>query len=144
VNYTILYNEIVNDPKGLGISFDAEESALNNRNIAASLNAVGASGEIVEVGEVSNIEMQKAVIGAEFVLLNAVQQRAWLAILSLNTIPVKDTNIRNQVLEIWGVGTTTRANLGSLQSRSASRAEALFGEGVVVTSFDVHMARRAV
>ena len=57
-------------------------------------------------------------------------------------MPVKNMNLRNQIKEIWGAATTTRDNLTALQIRSASRSEVLFGEGVKVTPFDVHIARR--
>lgn len=137
-----LKTEINTDPKTLGISFDPQESEANNRFIAGRLNEIGASSETIEVTEVSTLDMQSAVIGSEFASLNATQQRAWLAIVGLDSIPIKNTNLRGQVLAVWAGGTTTRNNLGTLQTKSATRSEVLFGENVSVSTHDVHLARR--
>jgi hypothetical protein len=142
VSLSILNTEIITDPKTLGISYDTEENQNNNISIANVLNTIGMSGENIEVNEISTVDMQSAVVGTEFMSLSNVKQRAWLAIVGLPSVPVKNSNLRSQVSEIWGALTITRSNLVLLQSRSASRSEVLFGEGVKVTSFDVHMARR--
>lgn len=137
----ILKTEIDTDPKTLGISFDPQENEANNRAIADKLNEVGASGESVDVSVRQPYELQAVVVGSEFEGLSAAKQRGWLAIVGLSEIPMKNVGLRAQVTSIWSAG-ATRTALGNLQTKSATRAEVLFGEKVSVTSHDVHLARR--
>ncbi len=124
-----LRDEIDNDPKALGYS------GLTNFQIANLLNAVGLSGETVDVAVVSSAALQAEVIGSEYLTLNAGQRDLWAALLmGTDSIEVRDTEIRGQVLLIWDAATTTRANLATLQTRSASRAEALWGDGTFITT----------
>lgn len=135
INLGQLKTELATDPKGLGYS------SLSDREAANKLNEVGASSEMVDVVQVSALEMQSTVVGSEFASLSATAQRAWLAIVGLGRVPVKNINLRGQILSIWGASTTTRTNLATLQTKSATRAEVLFGEGVSITQSDVQKAR---
>ncbi len=135
MDLNILKTELTTDPKTLGYS------GLNDREAANKLNEVGASGETVDVVQVEALHLQSAVVGSEFASLSATAQRAWLAIVGLERVPVKNTNLRGQILSIWTGVTTTRANLAALQTKSATRAEVLFGEGVSITQSDVQKAR---
>ncbi len=135
VDLAALATEISVDPQVLGFA------GKNDGQIAALLNAIGGSGETLEPENITNIIAQKAVDGAEFLALTTAQQNLWLAILTIGTIPVKDAVIRAQVTSVWAAG-TTRTNLVALQTRSASRSEILFGEGVSVTTGNVAIALR--
>lgn len=133
-----LRDEIDNDPQSLGYS------GKTNFQIAQILNTVGLSGETVDVPFVTTGEIQGAVVGSEYLLLTAPQRDLWDAVLSAaNTsrgVPIDNTNIRGQILDTWDPGTATRSNLAALQTRSASRAEVLFGAGTIITDNDVEEA----
>ncbi len=135
LDLSILKTELTTDPETLGYA------SFSDRGAANKLNEAGASSETIEVEEVSAVDIQGAVVGSEFSALSATAQRAWLAIVGLESVPVKNTNLREQILDIWGAGTTTRTNLAALQTKSATRAEVLFGEGVSVSQSDVQKAR---
>ena len=136
VNAAILKSEIATDPKGLGYS------GKDDGQIARLLTRAGLSGETVEVSVINAATAQSAVVAAEFVTLTPVQENLWRAILTLQQIPINNLNIRAQIAQVWLTGTVTRANLAALQRRSASRAEALFGEGAGVGHEDVAVALR--
>lgn len=136
LNISALKTEITDDPKLLGLA------SLGDKDVSIKLNEIGASSEMVDTLNVSNGLLQNAVIGSEFILLDANRQRLWLSILSSDSIEVKNSNIRGQILSVWGAGTTTRDNLSALQTRSGSRAEVLFGNGVRITQSEVQRARK--
>ena len=131
-----LLTEIQTDPMTLGLA------GMDDGGISRLLNAIGGSSETIEVTSLDAATVQRAVIGSEFINLSTAQQNLWLAILSVGTIAVKDPNIRAQVVAVWGAPTVTRTNLIALQSRSASRSEVLWGEGVSVSVSDVAIALR--
>lgn len=136
VNVTSLSFYITTNPKSLALA------GLDDGRIAAVLNTIGITSETVEVSVVSNADIQSAVVGSEYVALTATGQRAWGLIVGIDSIPVKDQNIRNQVLAIWGPGTTTRSNLGALQTKVAAPSEVEFGENTFVTQRQVAIALR--
>ncbi len=139
IDLTLLKNELANDPKSLGYS------AFDDFEAADKLNEIGASAETIEPEFVPAYKAQQEVVASEYLALVTGEQNLWNAILtskSENGIPIKNATIRGQVATIWGAGTTTRTNLVGLQTRSASRAEVLFGENVIVSMIQVHKARR--
>jgi len=138
IDLTVLKTELDTDPQTLGYS------SLNDREAANKLNEAGSSGETIDVTCASTIDLQAAVVGSEFDLLSAGKQRAWLAIVGLSEVPVKSTTLRGQILEIFADGTTTRSNLGALQSKSATRGEKVFEEDTSISYNDVKEARRLV
>ena len=125
------------DPAGLGYApLVAAHDAIG---LAGLLNDTTKGGTIIRA-TVTAADLQGCVVPAEYAALSAVQQNAWSAILVAaagNGVPVSNANIRAQVTAIWGAATTTRANCAALQSRPGSRAEALWGDGTVVTDLDV-------
>ena len=124
-----LRDEMDNDPKALGYS------GQTNFQIANLLNAIGLSSETVDVAVVSSAALQAEVVGSEYLTLNVGQRDLWAALLmGTDSVAVRDPEIRGQVLLVWDAGTTTRANLAALQTRSASRAEALWGDGTFITT----------
>jgi hypothetical protein len=83
----------------------------------------------------------KSVVHTEWDALTEPLQNAWRSLLQLELIPIGNANIRNLISHIWGAGTTTRSNIVALQSKTATRGEVLWGEGVNVTQSDVQRAR---
>lgn len=134
-----LRTEIDTDPQALGYA------GKSNFQIAGILNTVGLSGETIDVAFVSADVIQGAVVADEYLLLLSPQRDLWAAVLSAgNTnlgVPVKNANIRGQIISIWGPGTETRSNLAALQTRPGSRAEVLFGDGASVTDNQVEEAK---
>jgi hypothetical protein len=137
IDYTVLNTELTNDPKNRG--YAVPMAAGDTGEVARLLNEQLPT-ESVERASITPQEAQAAVDVADFKALTAGAQRAWLAIVGLPEVPVKNPQIRAQVAAIWGPGTATRANLVALQTRDASRAEVLFGEGISVTHLDVARA----
>lgn len=116
-------------------------------DIAKILNdAAGAEAGSIDVEYVLPEQLQQAVVASEYEALGVddVERRLWDSLLSLPRVPVKHANIRGQVLAIWDAGTTTRSNLAALQTRTGSRAEVLWGDGVVISPDQVLAARSAV
>lgn len=132
-DYTALSTEITTDPEGLGYS------GKTYPEIADLLNTVGLSSEQIGAGAVDGQELSKAVVISEYLSLTDAARAGWTAILTAGNgqIDAGDSNVVAQIAAIWGVGTTTRANLLALATRSASRAEVLFGSGVIISKFDV-------
>ena len=135
VNLSTLKTELLTDPVSLGYN-----ALSNHGTLAALLNNVSALSATLSVTSVNPEIAQAAVVGSEYAGLTAVQRDAWGAIVGLPFIPVSSTNIRQQITSIWSAGTTTRANLVELQTRRCTRAEQLFGEGVIIHHLDVAAA----
>jgi hypothetical protein len=94
--------------------------------IARLLNET-AAGVSIDVPTVSREEVIKAVVPSEYLDAGVTdaQRLAWQMLVTLEEIPVRDSNVRAFVAAIWAGGTTTRANLQALQSREAFRSEKL-------------------
>ena len=128
MNLNVLKTELQAGHPGTG-AYDADSAIA-----AAQLNAVNHTKNRTFV---SPAEMQASVVGADFVALSAVAQRAWLAILSDDVDPT-NANTITQVEAIWPAG-ATRTNLIALQTEPGSRAEELgFGR---VSAGDIERAR---
>ncbi len=127
----------------LKAELDTTYSAQGDQNgtILVQINDPDGPNSIASF-DVERVPAEKAVsavVPADFVALSAVQQRAWLMITGLDSIPVEDPGIRSLVQALWS-GTTTLTNLQALQTRRGSHAEALFGQSVTID--DVRAARR--
>ena len=128
-NLLTLKSEINTDPEALGYS------AVDTKGKALILNDASL-GENLDPATISATDLQAAVVATEYGSLSAIQRELWMALLQSTTaggVQATNTNIRSQITTIWGAGTTTRSNLAALQTRNASRAEILFGEGVSIT-----------
>ena len=135
VPLTELKAELANDPLSVGYA------SMTHFQAAQALNTVGLTEETVNVEFIQANDLHKAVVGVEYILLTAPERDLWAALLTIEQVPVANANIRGQVLLIWGPLSTTRANLIALQTRPASRAEALWGDGAFVTDRDIEEAR---
>ena len=132
VSLPVLKTEIQTDPQGYNYTG-------SNLEIANALNLVRAA-EIVTRKTVSAEELQTSVVIAEYIALTDIERTGWNSILIVaapNGMDVSNAALRNQIAAIWGAGTTTRANLIALQTRTGTRAEVLFGEGTRISDYDV-------
>lgn len=130
-----LKNEIQTDPASMGYAGN------NSEEIAGLLNKPdGTKHGTVNVETVTKATAQKAVIATEYTALTSERRDLWLAILQIDDLPVEEQSIRDQVQEVWAAGTTTRNRLVALLSRPASRAEALWGRGVMISKQQVNQA----
>lgn len=132
-----LKTELDTDPQGYGYA------GTTNFQAAQLLNLFRV-GEVVTRQTISVQDLQSQVVIAEYLLLTAVQREGWNAVLIASSdggVDVSNQSIRDQAAAIWGAGTQTRQNLIDIQTRAGSRAEALFGEGFVVTDKQVEEAR---
>ncbi len=131
LTYAALKAELQNDPKALGYAGKSpwQQSVL--------LNTVGLSSETVDVEFVEGWQIWEATVPAEWAALSTAERQRYQALLGMGQINVKGANTRAALLAMFAAGTQTRANLAALQTRSASRAEALFGAGVSVTDAQV-------
>ena len=121
MDYAILKEEIVSDPLGRGYS------GMTPQQIADSLNTINRTKSVQTV---SGQDIFEAIVPTEFVALTADQKNLLYAIIGMDTIRVNGTNTRTALLSMFGVGTTTRANLAALQTVPVSRAVEL-GLGIV-------------
>lgn len=139
INYTQLTTEINTDPRSLGYA------GKQDGDIAVLLNTIGGSAETIFKAYTATEEIIAGIIRSEYDALTAAN-KSYLIDVILKTARVKtgDATIRSQVGAIFGAGTTTRTNLTNTASRSASRAEVLFGEDTTVTPADVARALRGV
>jgi hypothetical protein len=107
MDYLALKNEILNDPKSLG------------------LNTIGLSGETIDRDIVPTYEIFEATIPAEFATLTAAEKQRYQIILSMGNVNTKGANTRASFQAMFAVGTQTRANLVTLLTRLASRVGVL-------------------
>jgi hypothetical protein len=114
----------------------------DDNGVADRLNSLTSAA--VSIGTVFTLAMQQAVSSGEYAVLSAGQRDLWGAILtaSVNGVAISNAQIRAQVAVVWSAGTATRASLLGLDARPGSRAEVLFGEGIIVTPTDVQKALR--
>lgn len=138
IHHAVLQSEIDNDPAGRG--YKTGGVYRDDVEIARLCNDVVA-GQTVERTLVDVRLLQEQVVATEYLALSVGQQNLWTALIAAGErVDIRNANIRAQGAAVWGAGTTTRANIVALQSKPASRAEVLFGEGAAVTHTDVAIA----
>jgi len=146
----VLKTELDTDPMTLGYAGTSHPEA------AALLNTVGLSGETIPNASVP-IHAVRDVIGsqkdgatfagiAEWEALSQGKRDLIMLIFSNGdtSIDITNTDVVNQILGVFTVGDApvTRAALIALGTRSATRAEILFGANINVTAADVAEARQ--
>ena len=129
-----LTTEINTDPKALGYA-TLKAQTNGPEAVAAKLNEAGASAETLFKSYVPIEDVIAAIVISEYAAATAAN-RTFLENVLLKGSKLKsgDANLRTSMAAIFAAGTTSRANLVALASRSASRAEALWGEGYVVSA----------
>ncbi len=108
MNYQILAGELAL-PAYTGLSDQAAANALNTANIA------------VDVETVSGSDVFEATTQTDYAALSATQKNLYHAIMGMDSITVRGSNIRAALLAMFGAGTQTRTNLGALQTTTTSR-----------------------
>lgn len=137
IDLTALKSELLNDPATLG--YAAPRTAGNTQALADLLNQIRGSIQINR-GVIPAYEIINAIVPADWSALSAAEKQRIELITGAGQVDVKNANVRNQFLQAFGAGTTTRTNLGGLQNRDGSHAEQLFGADVTVSNADVAAA----
>lgn len=130
----VLADEILDDEAKLGYA-----SAGSDAAIASLLNAVR-DDILIERDIIDAHEVIEATVASEWSALTAAERTRYQTIVSAGKINMKGANTRASFAQMFGAGTTTRANLIALQTRKGSRAEYLFGTGRVISSLEVREA----
>lgn len=137
VNLAALATEINTDPKSLGYA------GKSDYEIAVILNTAGASAETLFKSYTPVEDIVACIVRSEYDAL-AAAGKTYLneVVLRGSRVKTGDATLRTQIAQLFGAGTATRTNLTAVASRSASRAEILFGENTTVTDRDVAAALR--
>ena len=140
ISLVVLKTEIDTDPTGLG--FASHVASGDHSQIAALLNEINTSIQ-VDRELVPAHEVASAVVASEYGALTARERERYAALISTSKVNVKSQNTRDAFLEMFPAGSTTRANLATLQTKDGSRAEQVLGEGVSISHADVSQALRS-
>lgn len=135
----LLRAEIDNDPAALGYAAMLTEPN-NTELLAARLNEVGASNQTLTPTWTDTTEVLAVLVGAEIEALTQAKRDELTMLTSTTRIKTGSATLRTTFAGIFGAATTSRANLIALTTRSASRAEALWGEGTRISANDVGLA----
>ena len=150
INYPALKSELQTDPAALGYApllaagaqnqLAAVLNFLRDGTTACPVNNVVGAAISVNRGTIETQELVEAVVQSE--MPTNAAQRDWLLMVCAGNRVRVDTGstARAGLLAIFAAGTTTRANLTTVASRTGSRAEQLFGAGTSVTDSDVARA----
>lgn len=140
-NQAALKTELTTDPKGLGLG------AMTDTAAAAKLNQAGASSETLPNRVLESFEFMRCVKMSEFDAVFSTWtagQKEWFArLVSTGKVDVGNTQVKTDLVTLFPAGTAavTRAAVLAVTTRTASRAEVLFGAGVIIQYFDVARAR---
>jgi hypothetical protein len=138
VNVAALRAELQNDPLALG--YGPLRTAADDAGLAAKLNAVSTANQVPR-GYVLAADVYEAIVPAEWAALAAQEKQRVQTLLSMGSVNASGANTAASFAAAFAAGTATRAALQALQNRAGSRAEVLFGAGVVVTPADCGAAR---
>jgi hypothetical protein len=137
--------ELTNDPKDLGLTLLPEDDLANANKLNAVSTALQIDRTAIPISEIAvNIDRD------EYAALPAAD-RDWLNLISVGgTInPRTGGEVREGLLQLFGAGTETRANLVALLTESTNRIEQMYREGLLavggtVTPSEVSDARQYV
>lgn len=122
-----LKTELQTDPSTLGYG---PFLAVGNTGALADLLNQVRGGISVFRSSIATWEIVANTVKSEYDALTAGDKQLYQILVSTGTINATDSRIRAMFAAIFGAGTTTRANLTAMASRTGSRAEQLFGEAV--------------
>lgn len=134
-----ILTEINTDPKALGYATLRTQSN-GPEALAAKMNEVAASAETLTITWLATEEALAVLVGTEVTALAQANRDLLTVVTSQSRIKTGSATMRATLGGIFASGTTSRTNLVALATRSASRAEALWGEGTVVTAQAVSIA----
>ena len=132
-NYAALHDELINDPLGRGYA------GMSDIQAADSLNTPDRD---VSVDSVISEFVVAALVPSEVNALAVAQQRNLWGIIGAGSVRTDDPEVKAYFADLFGAGTTTRANLLALATQTISRAQEL-GLGLVKAP-DVNEARAMV
>ena len=128
-----LHDEIEADPEGL--EYKEPGGDWKGDDVIAGLMNDLVLGEIIQRQYVQPREIIEQIVLADWESASA-SERLYIQLLpsltSISTV-VNGTEVRNNLLAIFDVGTQTRDNLIATVQRQGSRAEALWGENTQVS-----------
>jgi len=139
MDFAALKAEVQTDPVGLGYAIHLASGSLSP--IVALLTAARA-GVTVFRGVIPAYEVINATVTAEWTTLTAAEKQRYQTITGAGQVDTANANVRAAFLAMFAAGTATRTALVALASRPGSRAEELWGAGVVVSAEDVARALR--
>src|SRR5688572_21578162 len=135
-NYPALKTELTTDPKGLGLV------GMTDGVAASTLNQLGASADTVpQTQPIDSYLVINATTSTDWAALSATERTRYQTLTGAGKVDPSNANVTAAFLAMFPAGSTTRANLQALANRSCSRAEKLWGTGVVVAYYDVGRAR---
>lgn len=144
--YQQVKTELDTDPQALGLV--AMEAVQDWNGIVNALNLVRAGAPYVLQRRYMSVqEMVESIVFSEWIAAAVTQpMRDGMALLFLTAGPSgldpQNTNVRAFFTGTFGSATTTRANLNTKLTRQGSRAEILWGDGVMVNADLVETAAR--
>jgi hypothetical protein len=138
-----LASEINNDPAVLG--YAPPKAAGNDQGVADLLNAVGSTPAFqVNREPISVALFVENIDPTEFSALTQLQVSRLSALFAGGTLNINGTRTQQNLLNIFPAAGATKTNVSALLKRFGSRAEVLFGNGVVITANDVSKALRGL
>lgn len=135
----VLSVEIATDPGALG--YASHVASGNDGAVAELLNRIRV-GIVINRDTITPNELFEAIVPSEWAAASAQEKQRIGLILAMPTVDLRGPNTKAALQAAFGPGTTTRANIIAMLSRSGSRAEQLFGSGTRVDHSDVAVALR--
>jgi len=125
---SILSDEITGDPEGLGYAAMTDLEAANAMNVVnRPRNRTSMTGS----------ELLSNQNSADYNALSDTKKDNWLSLCGVDSIDPFGSAVQ-VVIDIWGAGSTTIANLQTARVEAVSRAQEL---GITVNEGDVNHAR---
>ena len=131
VDLAALRTELQNDPTALG--YAAHVASGSDVDLAALLNAAR-SGITVFRGLIQSYEIINATDPTEWSALGSAEKQRYQTLTGAGRVDTANANVRAAFLAMFANGTATRAALVALASRTASRAEQLFGADTTIST----------
>lgn len=138
MDYVALRAELDTDPNAYG--YAALAASGSTQALADLLNLVRQEITGFFRGLVPSHEFLTAIVLSEYLVLTDANRDYLHLLLTPELVDTGSATLRASVATVFGVGTTSRANLVAMASRAGSRAEQL-GLGTV-TSTDIATALR--
>lgn len=136
IDYLVLGTEITTDPNGFGYKAFVDQGA--DDAVAKILNTSNA-GITTDIGVLPSYKIFEAIVVDDYLALSDVFRQYVDTLLSMGLVDTAGTNTRFTFNKIFG-GTQTETNFLEMVTRNGSRAEELFGVGVVIGHVDVAKA----
>lgn len=120
---------------------DANVSALiaanNHIAISATYNQPGTG--VIYRPSISAAQLNTAIVWSEYVLLTAVQQNAYQAMIAGGQVDGSSANIRAGFASIFATSLVTKANLIAISQRVPTKGEMVFTAANVCSAFGLSL-----